>query len=247
MPAPPAEPAAGPFPLTRHSILEAVRGTDDAARRRAFEALASAYWKPVYKYLRLRWRQPAPDAEDLTQGFFAAAFEKGFFERFDPERARFRTYLRTCLDGFASKQKAAAQARKRGGGALHLPLEFEAAEGELALSPPAADADLEEYFHREWVRALFEQAVARLRARCVETGRTTPFAVFERYDLDRDQGTPSYADLGRELGLPVTQVTNHLAAMRRELRRHVLETLRELCASEDEFRLEARFVLGREP
>jgi hypothetical protein len=86
-----------------------------------------------------------------------------------------------------------------------------------------------------------------LRARCIETGRTAPLAVFERYDLERDHDTPTYAELGRELGLPVTQVTNHLSAMRRELRRHVLESLRELCASEDEFRHEARLVLGHEP
>ena len=247
MPAPSAEPAAGPFPRTRHSVLEAVRAGDEPGRREAFGALAAAYWKPVYKYVRLRWRQAPQDAEDLTQGFFAAAFEKGFFERFDPSRGRFRTYLRTCLDGFASKERAAARAQKRGGAALHLSLDFGVAEGELRSAPPAPDADLDLYFHREWVRALFEQAVARLRARCVETGRTTPFAVFERYDLDRESDAPTYAELGRELGLPVTQVTNHLSAMRRELRRHLFETLRELCASEDEFRQEARLVLGREP
>jgi RNA polymerase sigma factor (sigma-70 family) len=224
-----------------------VRGGDEAARRRACETLAAAYWKPVYKYVRLRWRRDPADAEDLTQGFFAAAFGKGFFERFDPSRARFRTYLRTCLDGFAGKERAAALAQKRGGGAIHLSLDFGAAEGELALAPPAAGADLDEYFHREWVRGLFEGAVARLRARCVETGRAVPFAVFERYDLDRDDDGPTYAELGRELGLPVTQVTNHLSAMRRELRRHLLESLRELCASEEEFRQEVLFVLGREP
>src|SRR4029450_6562750 len=125
----------------------------------------SAYWKPVYKYVRLRWHASPQDAEDLAQGFFAAAFEKGFFERFDPERARFRTYLRTCLDGFASKERAAARARKRGGGALHLSLDFSEAEGELARHPPAADADLDAFFHREGMRGLFEEAVGRLRGR----------------------------------------------------------------------------------
>lgn len=247
MPAPSAPAPPGPFPPTRHSVLEAVRGTDETVRRQACEALAAAYWKPVYKYVRLRWRQAPADAEDLTQAFFAAAFEKGMFERFDPARARFRTYLRTCLDGFAAKSHAAARAQKRGGGALHLSLDFASAEGELALAPPAQGTDLEEYFHREWVRGLFEAAVARLRARCAETGRTQAFAVFERYDLEHGEGTPTYAELGRELGLPVTQVTNHLSAMRRELRRQLLEALRGLCASEDEFRQEAVFVLGREP
>jgi RNA polymerase sigma factor (sigma-70 family) len=228
-------------------VLEAVRSPDRESRAQALTVLAEAYWKPVYKYVRLRWRAVPEDAEDLTQGFFAEALAKGFFERFDPSRARFRTFLRTCLDGFVSKQRASAQAKKRGGGAPHLSLDFASAEGELAASQAPPEVDPEACFHREWVRALFEQALARLRRHCAETGRDVAFAVFERYDLRRADGASSYGDVAAELGLPVTQVTNHLSAMRRELRRLVLETLRAECASEEEFRLEARLVLGREP
>src|SRR6266545_8142728 len=90
------------FPLTRRSVVRAAASADPETRRRAFEALVAAYWRPVYKYLRLEWSAPGEDAEDLTQGFFARALEKGFFDRFDPSRSRFRTYLRTCLDGFVA-------------------------------------------------------------------------------------------------------------------------------------------------
>jgi hypothetical protein len=48
-------------------------------------------------------------------------------------------------------------------------------------------------------------------------------------------------------GLPVTQVTNHLAWARREFRRHVLAALRSLTGSEEEFRLEVRELLGVDP
>ena len=58
---------------------------------------------------------------------------------------------------------------------------------------------------------------------------------------------PSYAQLAAEHGLAVTQVTNFLAAVRRELRRRVLARLRELTASEEEYRAEARNVLGVDP
>jgi hypothetical protein len=47
--------------------------------------------------------------------------------------------------------------------------------------------------------------------------------------------------------LPATQVTDFLAAARREFRRLVLERLRELTGSEREFREEARLVLGVDP
>lgn len=236
----------GPFPATRHSVLRAARSADPEERRRAFEALAGAYWKPAYKYARLRFGLSPADAEDLTQGFFAEALQKAYFERFDPERARFRTYLRTCLDGFAAKARASARAQKRGGGAVHLPLDFAAAERELG--DQAGDAsDPEAYFHREWMRALFERALAGLRAQCAAAGREVPFEVFRAHDVESDGAPPSYAALAERFALPVTQVTNHLAAMRRDLRRHLLAGLRELCASEEEFRQEAEALLGRAP
>lgn len=236
----------GPFPRTRHSVLLAARSADPHERQRAFEALCEAYWKPSYKYARLRFGLSAGDAEDLVQGFFAEALQKSYFERFDPARARFRTYLRTCLDGFASKARASARARKRGAGAPHLPLDFASAERELGSR--AGDAsDPDAYFHREWLRALFERALERLRAQAAAAGRDAAFQVFRAHDVDADGAPPSYAALAERFALPVTQVTNHLAAMRRDLRRHLLACLRELCASEQEYRQEARALLGGAP
>lgn len=145
----------GRFPATRHSVLQGVGSADSQVRRRAFETLVDAYWKPVYKYVRIKWGEGNEDAKDLTQDFFALALEKGFFERYEPSRARFRTYLRTCLDGFVSNQRKAAKRLKRGGGTESLSLDFEDAEGELRPYEIPDGLDMEEYFHREWMRHLF--------------------------------------------------------------------------------------------
>jgi hypothetical protein len=226
-------------------VLRGIASADEHVRHRAWDALAEAYWRPVYTYLRLRWRADADEAQDLTQGFFARALEKDFFARYEPARARFRTFLRTCLDGYVSNQRAASRRLKRGGGLLSV--DFAAAESALA-QPPAGDQDVEELFRREWVRSLFAAAVQDLQARCAAGGKQVPFAVFERYDLDAPpEGRPTYAALAEEFALPVTQVTNYLSAMRREFRRLVLERLRALTASEEEFRAEARDLLGGAP
>jgi RNA polymerase sigma factor (sigma-70 family) len=246
------------FPATRLSVVRALASRDDAVRRPAFAALADGYWKPSYKYLRMRWRLGAEDAEDLTQSFFAQVLEKRYFDRYDPARARFRTYLRTCLDRFASNRRRAERRLKRGGGEAVVSLDsapgwtpdFAAAERELGRTAPAdrladasPEADPEGWFHREWRRALFQRAVMRLRERAAG-GREARFTVFERYDLagGREAGL-TYAALGEELGLPATQVTNHLAWARRELRRVVLELLEELCGSDEEVAAEARDLL----
>ena len=51
------------------------------------------------------------DAEDLTQGFFTRAMEKEFFGGYDPAKARFRTFLRTCLDRFVANEDQAPLGR----------------------------------------------------------------------------------------------------------------------------------------
>jgi RNA polymerase sigma factor (sigma-70 family) len=244
----------GSFPATRHSLVAGIASADHHTRRIAFDALVSAYWRPVYKYVRIKWRADRDDAADLTQEFFARAFEKGSLGRFDPARARFRTFLRICLDGFVANEHKAASRIKRGGAVSFVPLDFAAAEHELgelpvvsgradASSVPSVDDDA--LFRQEWVRALFADSVAALRESCATAGKQTHFEVFQRYDLD-DAGDarPTYAQLAAELGIPVTQITNYLAFARRELRRLVLERLREVCATDDEFRLEARELLG---
>lgn len=237
---------AGNFPATRHSAIHGVRSADPQERTRAFDAIVASYWKPIYKHLRLRWKASNEEAKDLTQGFLALALEKAWLERYEPERARFRTYLRACLDGFVSSERAAGARLKRGGGRRVLSFDFEGAETELARVEPADGEDPDERFRREWTRELFGRAIERLRAECEAQGNARRFALFERYDLAGESrgARPTYAELAEELGIPATQVTNGLFAARRAFRGHVLDALRSLTGSEDEFRDEARALFG---
>ncbi len=67
------------FPVTNHSAIVGARSDDQLVRRRAFDTILASYWKPAYKYIRLKWQADNEDAKDLTQGFFANAFEKNHF------------------------------------------------------------------------------------------------------------------------------------------------------------------------
>ena len=227
------------FPVTNHSAIVGARSDDQVVRRRAFDTILASYWKPAYKYIRLKWQADNEDAKDLTQGFFANAFEKNHFAAYDARKASFQTFLRTCLDGFVANERKAGRRLKRGGDMYQL--DFAAAEDELA-SHAAASLSPEEYFHREWVRWMFTLAVDTFRGRCDESGRAVHFQLFERYDLNDDD--VSYASLAAEFGLEPATVNNYLAAARRDFRRIVLEKLREITATDEEFRIEARSLLG---
>jgi RNA polymerase sigma factor (sigma-70 family) len=238
------------FPLTRWSVIDAACSGDETERVRAMDTLCAAYWKPVYKYVRLRWNRPTEDAQDLTQGFFVQLIERCLFEKFDPVKSRLRTYLRLCVDSFVMNEEKAAKRLTRGGNDPHVALDFAGAEEELggAVMDPASipsTESLEDFFEKEWIRGLFELAVEDLRKHCEANERERTFRLFEEYDLSGDE-TISYDKLAAEYGIAVTDVTNALSWARREFRRGALERLREICGSEEEFQREARAVFGWE-
>ena len=212
------------FPDTHLSAISAAASDDAARRRPGQEALIAAYWKPVYRYIRIRWRCSNEDAKDLTQGFFTAAIEKGFFEAYDARKGTFRTFLRVCLDRFLSNSRKSASRQKRSGELIEV-------DGD---SP-------ERIFEREWTRSVFEDAVVELRANFQKRGRGLAFAVFERYDLA--ESPESYDHLASEFGISPAAVTNYLASARRELRKLVLERVRGVTSGDREFRCEARAIL----
>lgn len=238
------QPGGDRFPPTRRSVIEAVGSADAHERERALESLCAAYWRPIYKYIRLRWNRPAEGAQDLTQGFFVEVLERRLLAKFDAKKGRLRTYLRVCVDSFVSNEDKAGRRQKRGGNIAHVALDFAAAEEELGgkvMDPAAVPSpeSLEEFFEKEWLRSLFGLAVEELREFCNARKREQTFRLFEAYDLDGNDKI-SYQQLAKDYAIAVTDVTNALAWARREFRRIALERLRELCGNEEEFQREAR-------
>jgi hypothetical protein len=151
--------------------------------------------------------------------------------------------LRVGVDGFVANERKASARIKRGGGVEVQGQMRDAAECELR---GALVGDPEGLFYREWVRSLFALAVDELRRECEASGKQTHFQLFERYDLEGPDAPkkPTYSELGVEFGLAATQVTNHLAAMRRHFRRLVLARIRATTGNDDEFREESERLLG---
>lgn len=235
----PPPPPLRQFPVTRASIIEALSGDDPDGRERALEMIASAYWGPVRALLCARYGMDEDTASDVTQDFFAAAIERNWFLRYDPRRARFRTFLRTCVESFAAKAYRASRRVKRGGALERVPFDD-------AVLPAAEDEHIDALFKREWVRGVFEHSLAAFRAEPRTPTQDVGLRLFERYDIEgvEQEERPTYAILAAEFELPATQVTNLLAWARRRFRAHVLETLRGLTGDEAEFRAEARALLG---
>ena len=228
--------------MTRHSLVLAAKSHDPARRSWAIEALAAAYWRPIYKYVRMKWNIAPEDAADFTQEFFTRLLEKEFLDSYESSKGRLRTFLRAYADRLFMNQVRDSKRLKRGAGSAHLSLDFTEAEQELATELRSRSP--EDSFDREWVRSIFALGLARLQASCESGGKLIHFELFERCDLGEADPKPSYAQLASEFGLDITDVTNYLAFARREFRRCVLDQLRQMTANEEEFRREAQVLLG---
>ncbi len=115
-----------------------------------------------------------------SEEFFVRLVEKHLLDRFEPERARLRTYLRVCVDGLVMNEDKAALRVKRGGDTPVLPLDFESAEGELAHLQVAAPGNPEELFSREFARSLFGLSLEHLRSECQDKGKSLHFQFMTR-------------------------------------------------------------------
>ncbi len=216
----------GRFPTTRPSLVEVDPSTRSPL---PLDRVAALYWKPVYRFVRLKFGKDNEDAKDLTQAFFTGAISRGFLEKFDPTRGSFRTYLRTAVERFAANEYASASRQKRGGGFRIEPLEDHDVAGE---SP-------EDAFEREWRRQILTLAIGDLRERAHASGKQLAFAVFEEYDLAEGE-RPSYAELAEQHRIPETTVTNYLAWARRTLRALAIERVRGVTAGDGELAEEMR-------
>jgi len=233
------------FPETRYSVVHALRSDDHGQRERALALLASLYRAPIEAYLRYRLRGDAARAEELTQAFFVAVIERDIFGAYLSDKAKFRTFVRVCLDRFVDTAHRDETRKKRGGGVANVSLEAEAERSGLEI--PADSEPAEAVFDREFKRALLASSIDKLRQRFENSDRAHYFHVFLRFDLhEGSEERPNYATLAAEIGSTVSQVTNHLHAARKELRRVVAETLRELSANDDEFLDEAK-LMGIDP
>ncbi len=235
------------FPTTLGSVVRGIGSEDAEVRRRSGEAIVRMYWKPVYKYIRVKWQKHNADAQDLTQGFFSTLIEKRSVQVYDPGKARFRTFLRVCLDGYLAHEHEAARRLKRGGHLKFHSLDYATAEEELSRGSDRSSQGVEEYFQQEWMQHVLSLALSRLRIRCADQERQISAQVFERYLLGGADGKPpTQAVLGAEFGLTAAEINKHVTCARRWFREEFLDLLREVTATEEEFREEVRALLGDE-
>ena len=175
-------------------VLEA--SADGERKRRAVERLCRTYWQPVYAFIRRLGHDREP-AQDLTQALFAHLLEKDFFATADPERGRFRAYLRQTCRLFLGNEWQKRTAEKRGGGRVTVPWDELSAQDE---EPMAEAGDPATDYDRQWALALLRSAMRRLEEEYAAAGESAALAALRPY-LTTRPAPGDYDQLAAQLGV----------------------------------------------
>lgn len=227
-----------PFGTTHWSVVLECSHADGASSEEAQAALAALcrqYWAPLYSFVRRRGYRP-PDAQDLTQEFFAYLLENRLYCRADPSKGRFRSFLIILLKRFLSDAAKRENSQKRGGAYEFLPLgaELDAFEARC-LDGLAGHGSLDEErsFERQWAETLVRSALDALGA---QYAREFKAGLFEhlRGFLTAGDDLPTQEEVAVRLQMPAATLRSYVSRLRVRYRAALrIEVARTVSQDED--------------
>ncbi len=228
---------------TRWSWVARVSSDDEKEARKALEDLCRAYWYPLYAFVRRLGHSPE-DAKDLAQGFFSSLLSHRGFASASPERGRLRTFLLTSLKSFIRDEWRKQQAEKRGGGLITLSFDEVVAEERYALEPVDALTP-EDIYNKQWVLALLDHAVERLRERYAREGKGVLFDAL-RHLVGPGSTEDDYAELAAPLGMTLNNLRVTVFRLRTRYREVLMDEVAKCldANSEEEVQAELGHLLG---
>ena len=217
---PPADSHAR-FLTTRWSIVLSCSdsATDEEKAQAATAELCKIYWRPVFAFI-CRQGHSVPDAQDLTQEFFAKVLKGRLLQSADRNRGRFRSLLLTALKRFLHDEGDKRDAHKRGGDLSFVSWDDWMTEAPSHLSIPEHESDNwspERIFDIRWAATVVERALQRLCDECEKHGRRRVFEVLCSC-LTADREDVSYATFAKALGIQETAVKNLVHRLRARYR-----------------------------
>jgi DNA-directed RNA polymerase specialized sigma24 family protein len=203
------------FASTHWSIVAQSALTDVPEAGHALAQLCEMYWPPIYSFIRRRGYAP-PDAQDLTQSFFAYFLRTKAYARTDQLQGKFRCFLLASVKHFLANDWDRAQAIRRGGDYQFVSLDQKTAE---ALHNPAGafDSTAERLFDSRWAKTLAGRALNALRDELHAEGKLELFEQLKTF-LAGDSVIPSYDEVSARIGLPRATVKTHVHRLRQRYR-----------------------------
>lgn len=229
------------FVTTHWSVVLSARKKHSPQSAAALETLCRTYWYPLYAYVRRQGHSP-PDAQDLTQEFFARLLQKDYLKAAAREKGRFRTFLIVALKRFLANEWDRVRAQKRGGGQPLLSLDAEIAEERYRIEP-VEGATADRIYERRWALTLLDRTMTRLRQEFTAAGKAEEFKRLKAC-LTAERGDISYAEIAGALGQSEGTVRVVVHRLRKRFREIFREEIAHTVSSAEEIEEEVRYLMG---
>ena len=167
------------WPKTPLTAILRAQTEDPGRRKQALQVVSEQYWRPVKAYLRDRYHDDNL-AMDLTQDFFCElVLEKHLLRKYDQERGRFRTFLRTVVGHYADQYDRGRKAKKRA--PTEQAVSLERSEGQLAI-PSGQTPD--ESFDRTWAVFVVQETSRKVKESLLRDGLDMCWEIFRARVVD---------------------------------------------------------------
>lgn len=227
------------FATTHWSVVARSALADAPEASNALAQLCETYWPPIYSFIRRRGYAP-PDAQDLTQGFFACFLQTKAYASTDRLRGKFRSFLLASVRHFLANRWDRDQAIRRGGGYQFVSLDQETAEA-FYDGASAPDATAERLFDLRWAESLTAGALNSLREELQDEGRVKLFDQLKNF-LTGDSVLPSYDEASTRTGLPRATVKTNVHRLRQRYREIVRREIARTVSAPHEIDEELRHL-----
>ena len=227
------------FATTHWSVVAQSALTEVPEAKTALARLCETYWPPIYSFVRRRGYAP-PDAQDLTQSFFAYFLRTKAYTRTDQLQGKFRCFLLASVKHFLANDWDRSQAIRRGGEYRIVSLDEKTAEA-LYDTAGASDATAERLFDSGWAKTLAGCALRSLRFELQAEGKLELFEQLKNF-LSGDSAIPSYDEASARTGVPRATVKTHVHRLRQRYREIVRREVARTVSSPHEIDDELHYL-----
>jgi DNA-directed RNA polymerase specialized sigma24 family protein len=176
----------------------------------------------------------------LPRSFFLRVLSGSFFERANPGKGRFRSFLLGAVKNFLADERDREKTQKRGGGLASLPFDFETGESNY-LREPRHEETPERIFQRKWARALLDRVVNKLRDEFLKEDKLEQFEKLKAYMVG--SGDLKYVELARQLDVSEAALKSAIHRLRQRYRNLLRAEVAATVADSEEINEELRFLL----
>jgi RNA polymerase sigma factor (sigma-70 family) len=212
------------FATTHWSLIYAARSQDRASASVALAQLCERYRPAVLAFAHNLCRAPQ-EAEDLTQGFFTKLLEQRIDEKADPERGRFRSFLKAAIANYFRSDLEAQRSQKR------------SAHDEIP--EPSSAQTPEQAFDHAWAKVVIKRSLGHLRDEARSTQKGELFDLVRPF-LIGGSNRGDYQQAASLCGMRPNTFAVHVHRMKQRLRELIRQELTDTVANQEELNLELR-------